>query len=45
MVVAQKKDGKVRIYLDPQHLNKAIIRNHYPWKVRLKYLGCEFNFC
>ena len=30
MVVAQKKDGKVRICLDPQHLNKAIMRSHYP---------------
>ena len=30
MVVAQKKNGKVRICLDPQHLNKAIMRSHYP---------------
>ena len=30
MVVAQKKDGKVRICLDPQHLNKAIMQSHYP---------------
>jgi len=30
MVVAQQKDGKVRICLDPQHLNKAIMRSHYP---------------
>ena len=30
MVVAQKKDGKVRICLDPQHLNKAITWSHYP---------------
>ena len=29
MVVAQKKDGKVRICLDPQHLNKVIMRSHY----------------
>ena len=30
MVVAKKKDGKVRIHLDPQHLNKAIRQSHYP---------------
>ena len=30
MVVAQKKDGRVRICLDPQHLNRAIMRCHYP---------------
>ena len=30
MVVAQKKDGKVRICLDPKHLNNAIMRSHYP---------------
>ena len=30
MVVAQKKNGKIRICLDPQHLNKAIMRSHYP---------------
>jgi len=30
MVVAKKKDGKVRIHLDPQHLSKAIVRSHYP---------------
>ena len=30
MVVAQKKDGRVRICLDPQHLNKVIMRSHYP---------------
>ena len=29
MVVAQKKDGRVRICLDPQHLNK-VMRSHYP---------------
>ena len=30
MVVAQKKDGRVRICLDPQRLNKVIMRSHYP---------------
>ena len=30
MVVAQKKNGKVRICLDPQHLNKVVMRSHYP---------------
>ena len=30
MVVVPKKDGKPRICLDPQDLNKAIRREHYP---------------
>ena len=30
MVVTQKKNGKIRICLDPQHLNKAVMRSHYP---------------
>ena len=30
MVVAQKKNGKVSICLDPQHLNKVVMHNHYP---------------
>ena len=30
MVVAQKKDGRVRICLDPQHLNRVVMRSHYP---------------
>ena len=30
MVVTQKKNGKIRICLDPQHLNKAMMRCHYP---------------
>ena len=30
MVVAQKKNGKVRICLDSQHLNKVIMHSHYP---------------
>ena len=30
MVVAQKKDSRVRICLDPKHLNKVIMRSHYP---------------
>ena len=30
MVVVPKKDGKTRICLDPQDLNKAIRREHYP---------------
>ena len=34
MVVAQKKDGRVRICLDPQHLNK-VMRSHYPLTTRL----------
>jgi len=29
MVVAQKKDGRVRICLDPKHLNRSIMRCHY----------------
>ena len=30
MVVVPKKDGKLRICLDPRDLNKAIRREHYP---------------
>ena len=30
MVVTQKKNRKIRICLGPQHLNKAMMRNHYP---------------
>ena len=29
MVVVQKKNTKVRICLDPQHLNKVVMHNHY----------------
>ena len=30
MVVVQKKNNKLRIYLDPRDLNRAIMRSHYP---------------
>ena len=30
IVVTQKKNGKICICLDPQHLNKAVRRCHYP---------------
>ena len=30
MVVVPKKDGRIRICLDPKDLNKAIMREHYP---------------
>ena len=30
MVVVPKKDGKLRICLDPRDLHKAIRREHYP---------------
>ena len=30
MVVVPKKDGKLRICLDPKDLNRAIQREHYP---------------
>ena len=29
MVVGEKPNGNLRICLDPQHLNKAIKREHY----------------
>ncbi len=29
MVVVQKKDGSLRIYIDPKDLNKALKREHY----------------
>ena len=30
LVVVMKSSGKVRLYLDPKPLNKALRRNHYP---------------
>jgi len=30
LVVVEKPNGKVRLCLDPQDLNKAIQREHYP---------------
>ena len=30
MVIVEKRDGKLRICLDPHDLNKAIRREHYP---------------
>ncbi len=32
MVAAKKKDGSVRICIDPVHLNKALLRPHHPLK-------------
>ena len=32
IVVTEKKNGSVRICLDPRNLNKAIFREHYPMK-------------
>ena len=32
VVVTEKKNGKVRVCLDPRDLNKAIKREHYPMK-------------
>jgi hypothetical protein len=32
IVVVKKPSGKLRICLDPQELNKAILREHYPLK-------------
>ncbi len=32
MVAAKKKDGSVRICIDPVHLNKALMRPHHPLK-------------
>ena len=29
-VVTEKPNGKLRVYIDPQHLNKALKRSHYP---------------
>ena len=30
LVVVQKKNNKLRIYLDPRDLNKATMHSHYP---------------
>ena len=32
VVVTEKNNGNVRVYLDPRDLNKAIKREHYPMK-------------
>ncbi|KAL1258948.1 hypothetical protein QQF64_009525 [Cirrhinus molitorella] len=32
MVAAKKKDGSIRICIDPVHLNKALLRPHHPLK-------------
>ena len=32
MVIVEKRDGKLRICLDPHDLKKAIRREHYPMK-------------
>ena len=33
MVAAQTSSGKVRVCIDPQHLNQALKRRHYPLPV------------
>ena len=33
MVAPQKPSGKVRVCIDPQHLNQALKRRHYPLPV------------
>ena len=33
IVVVKKPNGKVRIFLNPRELNKAILREHYPLKI------------
>ena len=30
LVIAEKPNGKLRVCIDPQHLNKALKRSHYP---------------
>ena len=32
MVPARKKDGSIRLYIDPVHLNKALLRPYHPVK-------------
>ena len=33
LVVTEKLNGKLRVCIDPQHLNKALKRSHYPLPV------------
>ena len=33
LVVTEKPNGKLRVYIDPQHLNKALKRSHFPLPV------------
>lgn len=30
LVVAPKRNGDIRLFIDPKPLNKALMRNHYP---------------
>ena len=30
LVIAEKPNGKLRVFIDPQYLNKALKRSHYP---------------
>ena len=33
LVVVEKPNGKLRIYIDPVHLNQALKHSHYPLPV------------
>ena len=47
MVAAKKKDGSIRLCIDPAHLNKALLRPHHPMKTIDDILGnlSLFNTC
>ena len=39
MVAAKKKDGSIRLCIDPVHINKALLRRHHPMKTIDDILG------
>ena len=43
MVAAKKKDGSIRLCIDPVHLNKALLRPHHPMKTIDDTLGNMSN--
>ena len=43
MVAAKKKDGSIRLCIDPVHLNKALLRPHHPMKTIDDILGNMSN--
>lgn len=42
IVVVPKPQGRIRLYLEPQHLNKALQRGPHPTK-RLEQIQCEMS--
>ena len=39
LVIVEKPNGQIRLYLDPRDLNKAVKRHHHPMDEILSKLG------